>query len=566
MAARFLGRLRRPLFASISLALAALSAAACGASDDPDVDASEDAVIDRNQTPMSKARLDGILAARPQLKSLDQLPAALPKDFVVNFTLKHGKLRDGERGHLVERDVSQSSDPLAPRVIMWDERSGFTVSYNGGTPGQTEGQRLDVLEFDGATKAFRLSGLEFNGRSAPVYQTDADIAEPGRKCARCHGPTFRPIFSMYPDWPSFYGSDNDELTDTSKEVQAIELRDYRAFTADVATRRLPRYLPLFDRDNVRTQFRGTELYPTFPYRQNTDTAIRAVSRAFAFRPSLRLGILQNRLMAQNAAARIAQHPNASTFGPLFLHGLLECRWSDPSALQNSGWIDRVKTAIGRTPRTVAGGRTLHYRDLLALFGLDVRDIDIRYSYNHSGYENEDATTKVMEVGYIDGEYWNSYFDGSATIDELLAMHVAKALSTSSVRGLDRHITSPDGLVVKYSRLAERYAFDENFFEEMDRKGTWIPIPYPRERIHDLHHREGYPERFSTQHRALCGALETHLRSASPSPQPAPPPAASCPSGCIASTYCKDHPNASQAIKVNGLPCMVSGAGGCQPCR
>ncbi len=552
-------------FAALLLALSAGLAGACSAADDDGASGSEGALIDGTQEPMTKARLDAIVASR-NLRTLDALPAALPKDFRINFTLKHGKLRDGERGHLVERDVSQSSDPLAPRVVMWDERSGFTVSYNGGTPGQTEGQRLDVFEYDDANKAFHLSGLEFDGTGAPVYKTDAQLAE-GKKCARCHGPAMRPIFSMYPDWPSFYGSDNDELTDTSKEVQAIEARDYADFRRLVSTDRLPRYAPLYDANDVRTLLRGTEPYATFPYRQDTNTEIHAVSRAFAFRPSLRFGILANRLMARVASERITSHPNFEKFGALFLHDVLQCRWPDAASLANSGWPSAVASEIGRTPRTVAGGRTLHYRDILKIFDLEVRDIDIRYSYGHSGYENEDASAKPMEVGYVDGAYWNSYFDGSATIDELLAMRLYERLSggegAPAIPGIRGLITSPDGLVVKYSRFTERYAFDRNFFEEMDRKGTWIPIPYPKEKLQDVHHREGYPTRFSSQHAALCGALETHLRSAV---QGGGTNATSCPASCVASTYCKDHPNASTAIKVNGLPCVVAGAGGCQPCR
>lgn len=43
-------------------------------------------------------------------------------------------------------------------------------------------------------------------------------------------------------------------------------------------------------------------------------------------------------------------------------------------------------------------------------------------------------------------------------------------------------------------------------------------------------------------------------------------ATSCPASCVASNYCKDHPNAARAVKVDGLPCMVNGAPGCQPCN
>lgn len=534
----------------------ALLGAACAATTGEDVAAEDGALIDPSAPAMTRDQLATIAAP---LISLDQVPAALPGDLRINFTLKHGRLYKGENGHLIETVVSQSSSPSAPRAILWDERSGLTLSYNGGAAGQTEPNRLDVLEFDDASKSFHLSALQFDDRHAPVWQTEADMPEANRKCSRCHGANHRPIFAMYPDWPSFYGSDNDELTNRSKLVQAREADDYKAFRSEVATKHLPRYAPLYDAANVKSRMRGVDVYPSYPYRQDTNEQIEAVSRAFAFRPSLRLGILMNRLMAESAAARIEEHPNFEKFGALFLHELLECR----SASTPPAWSAAVKAALGRTPKTVAGGKTFHYRDMLALFGLEVRDIDIRYSYNHEGYGNEDASAKVMEVGYVDGTYWNSYFDGSATIDELLAMQVYEHLSDNPVYAdLKGTITDPDGLVVKYERRAERFKFDKNFFTEMDAKSRWIPIPYPT-RLTDVHHREGYPARFQTQHAALCGKLETHLRSTT-----TPPPggeATSCPANCVASTYCKDKPSAAQAIKVNGLPCMVSGAPGCQAC-
>jgi hypothetical protein len=551
------------LFAVLTLALAAVSAAC--ATEEEDAPGADGALIDRNQPVMNKARLDSLIQAG-QVRSLDKVPAALPKDFLINFTLKHGKLRTGERGHLVERDVSQSSDPLAPRVIMWDERSGFTISYNGGTPGQTEGQRLDVHEFDAQTKKFRLLGLEFNDSTAPEYKTDAEIAEANRKCARCHGPSSRPIFSMYPDWPSFYGSDNDELTNMSRDVQRLEAADYKAFRTKVDADRLPRYLPLFDRANVPAQLRGTQLYPTFPYRMDHSEASNDISRSFAFRPSLRFGILANRLTAQAATETITTHPNYAKFKGLFLHDLLQCRWPNASDFQTSGWASAVASANGTAPRMAPGGRTMHYRDLLELFGLEVRDIDIRYSYNHDGYASDDATTNVMAVGYMQGDYWNSYFDGSATIDELIAMAIYKDLSTdpafASINGL---ITNPDGLVTKYERRAERFKFDENFFREMDRKGMWIPIPYPLA-LNEKHHREGYPERYATQHANLCRALETKLMSSaggSGGGSTAPVnPGATCAPGCVYSSFCVDRNPTARRYPANGggrVVCVKSGS-------
>jgi hypothetical protein len=548
----------------------AMVAAACAQGEETNSDEAQ--VIATDQAPMTKGRLESILAANPQATQLDQLPALLPKEFLLNLTLKHGRLFQGENGHLVEQVVSQSSSPGAPRAILWDERSGFASSYNGGVDGQTEPNRLDIIEFDTDKKEFRFTGLEFNGTGAPQFKTEADIPEDARKCSHCHGDKLRPIFSMYPDWPSFYGSDNDELTETSKAVEAREFSDFRAFKNDVQTKRLPRYLPLFDGANVKSHLRGTDIYPSYPYRPDTNTNIEAVSRAFAFRPALRFGILMNRLQAQATAQRIQSHPNFGKFGAFFLHDLLECRWSTPTSLQTTGWLDAVQSVIGAAPRTVAGGRTLHYRDLLQIFGLRVNDVDLRYSINHTGFANEDASNKVMEVGYIDNQYWNSYFDGSTTIDELLSKHLYDTLSqTPELKDLAGTITDPDGLVVKYSRRAERFKFDKNYFEEMDRKGIWIPIPYPEAKLNEVHHREGYPDRFANQHRALCTKLEDHLKSGPGTSGGSTPPvdpgaATACPESCVASAFCKDHPNAASAIKVDGLPCMVSGAAGCQPCR
>jgi hypothetical protein len=530
--------MNRMLLGALPLLVAGLLPALGACAVETDEETSDDDLIALNQPVMSKARLDAIVR-RDNIRSLDRLPASLPKDYLINFTLKHGKLRTGERGHLVERDVSQSSDPLAPRTILWDERSGFTLSYNGGVPGQTEGQRLDVHEFDEATKTFRLSGLEFNGTAPPVYKTDAQIAEPSRKCARCHGPGARPIFSMYPDWPSFYGSDNDELTNNSREVQRTEAVDYAQFRSLVATKRLPRYLSLFDPSNVPAQLRGTQLYPTFPYRPNHSEVGDDPSRAFAFRPSLRLGILMNRLMARAAMEQVKKHPRYAELRGVLLHDLLQCRWPSESAYKAIPTASVVQRVLGRAPRMVANGRTMHYRDLLKLFDLEVRDIDIRYSYNHQGYASDDASTNVMGTGYMADGYWNSYFDGSATIDELLAMALFKDLSADpNYAGIRNTITNPDGLVIKYERRTERFKFDANFFRQMDAFGMWIPIPYPQAILNDKHHREGYPSRYATQHQNLCRALETGLRSTSGGGAAASVTAGSaCAPGCVYSKVC-----------------------------
>ncbi|MCH9681022.1 MAG: hypothetical protein K0V04_06290, partial [Deltaproteobacteria bacterium] len=172
----------------------------------------------------------------------------LPARFRLNFTLKHGTKGSGLRGHPQElmADVvgdalakrSQSADLDFPRVIMWDQATGTTISFNGGltasgadTRTQTGADRLDLMGWDSKAHRFELWGLDI-----PVGHEGGDSAwavapyqphEPDDDCLRCHGPRSRPIWPMYPDWPGFYGSDNDELTgDSTHQTTEREFLGY----------------------------------------------------------------------------------------------------------------------------------------------------------------------------------------------------------------------------------------------------------------------------------------------------------------------------------------------------
>ena len=453
---------------------------------------------------MSLDVFDSILNQHPEVIELKDIPAFLPGEYRMNFVLKHGILREGERGHLVERIISQSSSPKLPRAILWDERSGMVMSYNGGGVEQKANHRIDFLTFDDVKKTYHLIAADFPIQHGKVQYSAQD-------CMTCHGPDQRPIFSMYPDWPSFYGSDNDELANTENEVQVLEKKDYSFFLENIVPNN-ERYTTLYDAENIEKSL-GISLYDNYPFRQNldgnTDGNLNAISRSFAFRPSLRLGVLLNRIHSQHITKKIVEHENFKDLGPYLLHELLECRWPNSTALSKVGKYGKLKSlnlrvekTLGEKLKTMAG--TLHYRQLLKLVDLKVNDIDIRYSYNHEGYKNEDANKKVMEIGYIDN-YWNSYFDGSATIDELVGLKLYQHLIDNGYSTLNGIIT-PVSLESKYKHREARYAFDKNFFQEMDRKGMWLPIPYPA-KLTDVHHREGYPAKYVAQHKNLCTKLE-----------------------------------------------------------
>lgn len=451
--------------------------------------------------PLTPAALVPLLEGH-KVRTLDEVPALLPDAVLRNFVLKHGVHRTGERGHLSERQVSQSASPEAPRAILWDERSGMVLSYNGGQKNQTNGQRLDWQVLDPKTHAFHLEAIDF-----PIVPGRAKAygKEGGADCVTCHGPLERPIFSMYPDWPAFYGSDNDELGSDKVAVQAAERRDYEAFRKGLGATS-PRYTPLFDAQRVKRSA-GIDLYPFWPYRPDLDEKITAPSRAFAFRPGLRLGVVLNRLQAEMLAARIEAHPSFAKVGTLFLHELLQCPGSAAGA---GARAERVKEALGeKGPASALLHEGLvHYRKLFALFGLTVADVDIRFAYPNPAYASDDSRGKPMGVGYI-GRYWNAYFDGASTIDELLAYllweHLAKTdpkVQAVDVAGGLRE----SSLTRKYGHIQSRYAFDQAFFWSVDTRSPWIPIPYPKE-LEAPHHRQGFPAELRAQHEKVCAALE-----------------------------------------------------------
>ena len=455
------------------------------------VDASTDASPEGTKTSGLDALVHEI-ARHPEVTTLDGVPALFPLELRRNFVLKHGIARRGERGHLVETRVSQSADPDAPRVIAWDERSGLVTSYNGGAPKQSNGQRLDLHHFDLTTSRFTLSSIDF-----PIAPGKPELASSG--CDTCHGPHARPIFAMYPDWPGFYGSDNDELSRKDSPTQAAEPADYRKLRARISS--LPRYAPLFSEEDTSARL-GRPLWETFPYRPDTRDDIHAISRAFAFRPGLRLGLVLARMQARALVAHVIRHPRYAKLGPAFLGTLLECSLS-PEASRNV--LRDARDALHEAPKLV--GKKLHERQAWKMFDLDIRDVDLRYGYGHEGNASDDAGKNPMAIGYI-GSYWNAYFDGSATLDELVASGLLDDLEKThpTLSGL----VVANGLRKKYAHLEERFALDSPFFDAMDRLGTWIPIPYP-DALNVVHHREGFPKAYRDQHEKLCRAVDDLLK-------------------------------------------------------
>jgi len=542
---------------------------------------------------------------------------------------------------------SQSADAMAPRVIVYDEFNGFSLSFNGGidenrlsimqnieksdalqnesdittlkvfglSKTQSFPHRLDILNFNQNTKQFKLSFVDFTQKNLRINTENS--------CFACHGPTDRPIFSMYPDWPQFYGSDNDELVGYQNQVdfelqhrhQTLELENYKQFKSNITQfpELYTRYSPFYDQVNLKNFFdpllsnlsenaegitSNLKDWISYPFRPfNTASPAKSASRAFAFRPGLRFGIVQNRNMSIKIAEDLifdrtlkststAVEPVKSVFdnfGLYFMYQLIQCvpkevnkssqvlgvvlKSNDQplNILINNRWTSKVAKRLNEVQRIESHLRDqqlsslndsqndlvnlypdelatiysipqythnghLNYKQLWALFQIMVRDIDIRFSRNHSGYSSHlDPSTKlytqvgklkpkatnlfeekIMDIGYIDS-YFNSYFDGSATIDELVA---AKLYTHFKEKGIINVNLELSGLEKKYAKkFTDRFILDKDFFQRMDQLGLWLPIPYPSEKISSVfenQHRETYKNEFAIQHNQLCLELANTL--------------------------------------------------------
>jgi len=473
---------------------------------------------------------------------------------------------------------SQVADLDFPRVMMWDEMTGLTIGFGGGLSAargnsrdHMGADRLELHGFDRQTNRFELWAID-----VPVSERDANgkwRLRPHRPeahaCARCHGPRSRPIWPMYPRWPGFYGDDNDELTGTPihQRTERSWLRYFRhciaepgdkpdwcaAPLAEGRTALNGNAMELLDsRGRYSTLFapelgddRSLNLHPTFPYRPSQEEHGMEVSRAFTHRPNLRLGMLLNRAAARSLFEVIEQHPTYQQFRTLFAFELMACSWGDERGAEDAilrRFGEHVGLRLGERGMTLpaaAGSRfPIPYPVLLAAVDLSVRDVDLRFTHTSARYRPFDRAarqtpivTSALDVGYVAygpgdfnadnrvGSYFNSYFDGSATTNELLAGMVASDLAARDARYRD---------LVELRTLGQRVAssivqseLDGPFCSEMDELAGWFPLPYPRRLLTELdresfHLQVGDRQPLREQHVRMCDALRAALREAAPS--------------------------------------------------
>lgn len=545
--------------------------------------------------------LDELPAIAVSSATMESLIEKLPVHVKKNLTLKRGNNIEksisgkkeilGPHGHLAPAGESQSATPDQPRVFVWDEKSGFTASWNSGNPAHTASDRIDLYDFDFTTNEHRLMSWTAKEGFADKNIMDSN----GRSCVTCHGESQRPIFPMYPDWPQFYGEFNDEMAGYGPKENAL-----RSDLKVMANEFQPKERALYNNflmNEAQSNKRYSLVYDVaadttnayYPFRpRNTTSPFSDVSRAFAHRPNLRLGVLYNRLTALATFEKLKKSKVFRKFPDVVFYALLDCNWDfvagkgqneraqilntflkevrsmdakfqsldlrgaqfspdDLNGLKKEGFMSENvggKTVYYKYKKhTDVGYTQIPYEDLLRVLDLDIADLDIRFrhdstlkmagKFNIYDPKAYSFTRSAMDIGYIEDtynlnptcdnsgtkcnfsyrttymqgmKYFNSYFDGSATMNELLAAQILIFLTDANqdfsadadlaqVRSLLRQkIPNPtvyfETLMKKYSNFEERLKLDKVFFTRMDLLSPWLQLPYSPDLL-NVHNRESF---------------------------------------------------------------------------
>ncbi len=166
------------------------------------------------------------LAEKPEIKTMVQFLNAIPKGSLQTFTfvpntrsLQHHKV-----------------DEQWPRVLRMSANGKIAMSFVCNPESQDYGA-VEILHFEDApTARWKSLSLKFE-KLEPVYgkstatslagQSEPRILRDSTTCLKCHGvgenrQQLRPIFAGYPNWPGFFGSEDDTLFTGTKEFSVFQ--------------------------------------------------------------------------------------------------------------------------------------------------------------------------------------------------------------------------------------------------------------------------------------------------------------------------------------------------------
>jgi len=130
------------------------------------------------------------------------LLAKLPESFRSQYVLAHTSKSE------------QFASAEQPRVIMFSPDAKLIIAFTGDE-NKDGGKLLEIIHFDDESGAFEFEEFAFRDKIKVSEKNPP-------RCESCHLNALRPNWSQYPNWPGFYGEDDNGIkADERKKLLAL---------------------------------------------------------------------------------------------------------------------------------------------------------------------------------------------------------------------------------------------------------------------------------------------------------------------------------------------------------
>jgi hypothetical protein len=349
---------------------------------------------------------------------------------------------------LFNSESTQTASMQSPRIVMFNS-AGVSATFTGVDP------ELEMWRFDQKSDRFRFFSTQNAVDANSFLSSKNPPTMPG--CAACHGPDPRPIWKVYPQWSGAYGSNDDRIA-------GEEVRPYSRFLKRRENSKVYQWLriPGVDLENAPAES---------PY-----TAEK--HQAFTYRPNTRLGFIAARLNARRVARMLKHSPLYDRYKEVLLFTYNDCDWlPNEDAVRKSVAKELRRRQSNKrgerfrvAPRSSTASNKLSFEELNAQLGVEMRDIDIRYSY-YDAANNRLIFDMPKVNGTYDPQLNNLYSDGWAIygITEYVAsrIYVDLVSSNPSLAGTFKG----HSLLEFYQEDSERNRLDRPFMLELETLAT-----------------------------------------------------------------------------------------------
>ncbi|OQW51595.1 MAG: hypothetical protein A4S09_10225 [Proteobacteria bacterium SG_bin7] len=307
----------------------------------------------------------------------------IPEGSLQTFTFVYGT--KSLQHHLV--------DERWPRVLRMSADGKIVLSFICNKESQDYGS-VEVLYFENPPNArWRSMSLVFEKPELKFKEVTATSIGINRHrvhidppvCTNCHGTgqNLRAIFPAYPNWPGFFGSEDDTLFKNEKELsQFHQFKNFAANNPCFQTLPWPKKLPPgyneYPYNSIERLVKSTEPYEVGNYLQKLKID------NYHIRANLKFTDALSHLNAQRIAYTFLRHKDYSKVAPLLAMESLSCKnlnlGEELSKVLGPSYTtpSYVLDASGMDPRS-PDSRTLHLYSVGKVFGLGPQDWTLHFN-------------------------------------------------------------------------------------------------------------------------------------------------------------------------------------------